>query len=149
MTWSVRDAAAFLDIIAQPDSRDWYALPEPNVRFAGEIDKRRGRSAHRLLRALGGHAPEREICERVDAAVECLETLGAKSRSSMRAFPIKADLFRKIWATGIASSLSTYPKESRAVMDPAMVALGRMGPLRSITWTISRLSMRAGNSARA
>ena len=78
-TMSVRDAALMMNVLKQPDARDWTSLPPDGTRLPGGARRRHRRPAHRLFadaRLRQGHRPGGRR-RGAPAAVNELPTLGA------------------------------------------------------------------------
>lgn len=127
ITRTARDAALMLDIMARPDARDPYSPPVWPTPYAEEAQK--GVAGLRIAYCgdLGGHKSDPEIAALTRAMAMKLADLGARVEEISSPIADCSDLFRKIWATGIALTMRAFPKDARAMMEPAMVALGEWG----------------------
>ena len=120
MTRTVADAALMLNVLAQPDARDWHALPYERARLA-----RRPRRRHRGLRIayspdLGYANVDPEVAASVRKAVGVFADLGAKVEEKHPGFENPEPIFRTHWFSGAALLLKRIPKEKRSSIDPGL-----------------------------
>ena len=84
MSRTVADSALFLNVIAEPDARDWYQQPFAQVDFSWNLD--------RSLRGTRiAYSPRLGWVERVDAEVETIVSAVAKRFSELGAQVFDAD----------------------------------------------------------
>jgi aspartyl-tRNA(Asn)/glutamyl-tRNA(Gln) amidotransferase subunit A len=127
MTRSVTDAALMLNVIAQPDARDWHALPyEPRDWRSGleqgVADLRIAFSAN-----LGYARVDPEVAKIVSDAVAVFAELGAKVEEKDPGFPDSAPIFVTHWFSGAAFLLKGIPKEKHQLIDPALLDVAEQG----------------------
>ncbi|HSK41560.1 MAG TPA: amidase, partial [Arenibaculum sp.] len=127
MSRTVEDAALMLTVIAEPDARDWFALPHDRRDYrVGLEDGLRGlRIAYSP--DLGHVEVDAEVSKAVEAAVAVLEDLGAAVERVDPGFADPLDTFSKLWFTGAANALSAIAPEPRAGMDPGLLEIARQG----------------------
>ncbi|HEY1706959.1 MAG TPA: amidase [Rhizomicrobium sp.] len=127
MTRGVEDGTMLLDVLAQPDPRDWFSLPASGVRYVDRLKD--GVKGLRIAYSptLGFAKVDPEIAALVEAAAMTFESLGADLELVDHVMDDPTDIFRKIWATGCAHSVAAFPKEAQADMDPGLVALAAYG----------------------
>lgn len=79
MTRSVRDAALLMDVIAQPDTRDWMSLPPATADYAARLEGLSARGLRiGLLTDMGcGLTPEAPVQEAARQAAAALQAAGA------------------------------------------------------------------------
>ncbi len=120
MTRSVEDAALMLNVIAEPDPRDWTALPFQGIDFTAGL--RAGVAGLRVAYspALGYATVDRDVAGLVAAAAECFEEMGAVVEEVDPGFADPAPMFRTLWWTGAAGAFGQLPAESIALMDPEL-----------------------------
>jgi aspartyl-tRNA(Asn)/glutamyl-tRNA(Gln) amidotransferase subunit A len=127
MTREVRDAAAMLNVLARPDHRDPYALPQDgNDCLAGIED---GVHGWRIAYSpdLGYATVDPEIAESCAAAARRFETLGASVDEVGSVFESPREALLTLWAAGAARVLASFPAEKRALCDPGLIAVGAAG----------------------
>lgn len=127
MTRDVEDGALLLDVLAQPDARDWFALPASGVRYADVLAQ--GVKGLRIAYSptLGFAKVDPAIAALVEAAAMTFESLGATVELVEHVMDDPTDTFRKIWATGCAHSVAAFPAAAQADMDPGLVELAAYG----------------------
>ena len=127
MTRSVSDAALMLDVLALPDSRDWFALPYDgrDYRIGLEDGVRGLRIA--FSPTLGFAAVEPEVAELVASAAAAFAELGARVEQVDPGFEDPIAVFRTHWYVGAANLLRGFTGEQRAKMDPGLQEIGAAG----------------------
>ena len=127
MARRVADAARMLNVIARPDARDRFALPDDPVDYAAELGK--GVEGLRIAFSptLGYARVDPEVAAIAAAAATRFVELGAEVEEVHTVMDDPTDVFRMIWATGSALNVRGYPTEARAGMDPGLVALAEYG----------------------
>jgi aspartyl-tRNA(Asn)/glutamyl-tRNA(Gln) amidotransferase subunit A len=143
MTRSAEDAALMLQIMAQPDRRDWQALT------TGAPDYRSGlKDGVRGLRIGYGADPgfagvDPEIAKLVLDACRALESMGA--------IIVPADLdlrgarepFRAYWCAGLSLLVSKLDADFREKADPALLRAATFGASLSLADYLRLMSERA------
>src|SRR5688572_14932601 len=127
MTRSVADAALMLNVLAQPDARDWHALAyDPrDWRMGldqGVADLRIGFSAN-----LGYAKVDPEVAQIVSDAVAVFAELGAKVEEKDPGFPDSAPIFVTHWFSGAAFLLKGIAKEKHKLIDPGLLEVAEQG----------------------
>ncbi len=120
MTRRVKDAALLMNVIAQPDNRDWFSLPYDSTDYLKGLGK--GVKGLRIAFSprLGYVDVNPEIAALVRKAVETLEGLGAHVEEVDPGFSDPAECFRVLWFSGARSILGQLPPEKKALLDPAL-----------------------------
>ena len=124
---SVADAAAMLTVMAQPDPRDWYALPADQRSYAEELGE--GVAGLRLAYcpSLGGAEPESRVLAPVEAAVGLLRDLGAEVEEVGPLFPPLRPDFERYWLAGFATLIRDLPAVALDSLDPRLRPLAEAG----------------------
>jgi aspartyl-tRNA(Asn)/glutamyl-tRNA(Gln) amidotransferase subunit A len=141
---SVRDAGLMLNVLKQPDARDWTALPyDPSDCLAGLDDGIRGvRIAYSP--ALGyAHNVHPEVAAAVDAAARQLEELGAVVEAVDPGFEDPLDITTGLWFVGAWTMWNTLTPAQQAVTDPDFRAEAELGS-RLSALDVQRLNLRRG-----
>lgn len=127
MARSVADAALMLTVIAEPDDRDWYALPnEPRDWRIGLADGVKGLRIAFSPR-LGLARVDREVANAVKRAVGTLADQGAIVEEADPDVSDAEDAFRTLWFTGAANLLRDVSATKLALIDPGLRAVAEMG----------------------
>jgi len=124
---SVADAALMFGAIAQPDKRDWFALPHDkrdtlegleggvrNLRIAFSAD-------------LGYAKVDREVAALVKKAARALEDLGAKIEEHDPGFEDPQEIFTRHWFPGAAAFVRGVPPAKRKLMDKGLLDVAKKG----------------------
>lgn len=127
---STADAALMLDVMSQPDHRDWYALPFEDRSYRDGLDTGvRGLTiAFSPDLGLGGVDPD--VARVVGDAVSVFADLGARVVEVDEVSPHFANArktFEMLGFPGIALSVTQFTKEERARMDPGLVEVAKLG----------------------
>ncbi|MGE0736653.1 MAG: amidase [Alphaproteobacteria bacterium] len=133
MTRSVADAALMLNVIAQPDWRDWFALPPTAEDYLKDIDKG-GAKGLRIAfsRNLGGHKVMPEVKRLVDQAVKALGALGADMIEDEPQLGNVAETFQVHWYAPAHALVNSFSPEAQAQIDPGLREIARIGGTYSI-----------------
>jgi aspartyl-tRNA(Asn)/glutamyl-tRNA(Gln) amidotransferase subunit A len=127
MTRTVADAALMLTVMAEPDARDWYALPSTGYDWRDSL----GMSVKGWRIAFSpdlGHAKvDPEIAALVRAAAETFTALGAHVEEVDPGLGDQHDTFRTHWFNGAARLQQTMTEDELAMLDPGFRAVGIAG----------------------
>jgi aspartyl-tRNA(Asn)/glutamyl-tRNA(Gln) amidotransferase subunit A len=127
ITRTVHDAALLLDVLSQPDPRDWSALPyDPRDYRVGLDDGVRGcRIAYSAN--LGYADVDPEVAGLVARAAKRFVELGARVEEADPGFVGVQEVFRRHWFTSAAYLLKNVTPQQKAVMDPGLVQVAEQG----------------------
>jgi aspartyl-tRNA(Asn)/glutamyl-tRNA(Gln) amidotransferase subunit A len=130
MARTVEDLALLLDVIGQPDARDWQALPAPASFRAGLED---GVSGLRIAFSpdLGYARVDGEVAALVDRAASGFAELGAHVERADPGFADPRATFDALWHAGAGKVVAALADTSR--VDPGLLAVAAAGqaiPLR-------------------
>lgn len=120
MTRSVKDAALMLNVLAQPDARDWHALPYDGADYARGLDKGLKGLKIAWSPALGHADVDPEVAALVEKAVHSLASLGAEIERADPGFENPAPLFRTIWWAGARGIAARLPRKALKRLDPGL-----------------------------
>lgn len=118
ITRTVRDAASMLNIMAQPDIRDWTALPPDNVNHLADIEG--GVAGLKIAFSLTlGHVEfvDPEIAALVTAAAKAFEELGAVVEEVDPDLADAQAVFQTHWFASAAAAGNTVPMEKHYLLD--------------------------------
>jgi aspartyl-tRNA(Asn)/glutamyl-tRNA(Gln) amidotransferase subunit A len=127
MTRTVEDAALMLTVLAEPDPRDWYALPADGTDYTNGLDGGVADLRIAFSPTLGGHRVDPEIAALVAAAARSFAELGAAVEEAEPELPDCAAAFRTHWYAGAANLLSGFTEDQKALMDPSLVEIAAEG----------------------
>ena len=124
---TVTDAALFLNVVTQPDDRDWRALPPDGRDYRiGLDDGVRGlRIAY--APALGGAEAAAEILAATSEAVRVYQDLGAVVEEVGEVIVPLKPRFETYWIAGFATRLRGMAEEKRALLEPDFRTLAEAG----------------------
>ncbi len=127
-TRSVRDAALMLDVMKQPDARDWTALPpDASDSTAGLDDGIRGLRiawSPTLGYAKNVHP---EVAAAVAAAVRDLQALGAHVEAVDPGFEDPLEIITGLWFAGAWTLWNSLTPGQQALTDPDFAAQALLG----------------------
>ena len=127
MTRTVADAALMLNVLAQPDARDWHALPYDPRDWRTGLEQ--GVADLRIAYSpnLGYAKVDPEVAALVKKALAVFEELGAKVEEKHPGFQDPSALFQTQWYSGAAFLLKGIPKEKHALIDPGLRESAALG----------------------
>jgi len=131
MTRTVEDAALMLTVMAEPDARDWYALPYDGRDWRVGLND--GVAGLRIAFSprLGRARVDPEVARIVARAVASLADLGAIVESEDPDIEDAEAAFRTFWTIGAASLLRTVASPKRKLLDPGFRAIAEGGANRT------------------
>ena len=127
MTRTVGDAALMLNVLSQPDARDWSALPFDGRDYRVGLDG--GISDLRIAFSptLGFADVDPSVEDKVRAAVQTLSDLGAKVEEIDPGFDSPRSIFLTLWFSGAARMTANFTDEQRKLLDPGLLHIAEMG----------------------
>ena len=127
MSRSVKDAALMMNVITQPDLRDWHALPYDERDYCAALDQ--GVKGMRIAYSsnLGYANVEPEVSEIVAAAVRVFSDLGAQVEERHPGFANPYPIFVKHWTSGAASFIAPMSDAQRDLVDPGLLRAAGAG----------------------
>jgi aspartyl-tRNA(Asn)/glutamyl-tRNA(Gln) amidotransferase subunit A len=125
MARTVEDLALLLDVIGQPDPRDWQALPAPPASFRTGLDD--GVAGLRIAFSpdLGYAHVDPEIAALVEAAAGAFAALGAHVARADPGFADPRATFDTLWWSGAARVVGGLSDTSEC--DPGLLAVAAAG----------------------
>jgi len=120
MTRSVEDACLMMNVISQPDARDWHSLPYDGTDYTAQLGKGIKGLKIAFSPTLGYVNVDPEIARLVRAAVDTLQDLGASVEEVDPGFEDPAACFRTLWWAGARSLLGRLPPAKRKLLDPTL-----------------------------
>ncbi|MGD2131849.1 MAG: amidase [Maricaulaceae bacterium] len=143
ITRTVEDAAAMLDVIAEPDPRD-PTLPPPAESFAGALagDIKGLRVA--FSPTLGYVDVRADVAEAVAAAARAFETLGAHVEEADPGFADPLDDLAQFFYGALAYRVRNYDEATMAKLDSSLAKI-----VRSPKWASLDRRLEAAEARRA
>jgi aspartyl-tRNA(Asn)/glutamyl-tRNA(Gln) amidotransferase subunit A len=143
-TMSVQDAALMMNVLAQPDARDWTALPFDGVDYLKDLEQ--GIKGLRIAYSSTlGYAKNvhPEVAAAVKQVAIDLEALGAEIVLADPGFDDPLEITTGLWFLGAWTVWNTLNSEQQAVTDPDFKAEALMGSQLSAL-QIQQLNARRG-----
>ena len=132
MARTVADGALFLNVISEPDARDWYQQPFPQVDFSWDLARGvRGAKIAFSPRLGWVKRVDAEVEETVAQAVKRFAELGAQVSEVDPPLGDPTSFFKTLFFSGAGFLLADYPEEKLALIDPNLRAM--VEESRSIT----------------
>ena len=127
MSRTVRDTALLMNVIAQPDARDWFALPADRRDYLEGLDE--GVRGWRIAYSanLGYADVDPEIAALVKQAAMRFVDLGAQVEEVDPDVAGADEIFRRHWYSGAAYLVRNFTPEQKRVMDPGLVDVAEQG----------------------
>lgn len=132
MTRDAADAALLMDVISQPDARDWSQLAPPHDSFRETV--KGGVRGMRIAYSpdFGGQVEvQPAVAAGVRRAVERLQEMGAVVEETDPGFEDPIEAFHSLWFAGAARVTQNFTAEQREKMDPALREISEDGAARS------------------
>ena len=143
-TMSVRDAALMMNVLKQPDARDWFSLPPDAGDYTARLDAGiaglKLAYSPRLGYAKNVHP---EVAAAVDAAVRRLADLGAIVEAVDPGIDDPLPITIGLWFVGAFTIWSGLTPEQQALADPDFAAEAEQGSTYSVL-DVQRLTLQRG-----
>ncbi len=130
MARTVADAALLLTVIAEPDWRDWTAVPFEGEDFRATLAEPLGglKIAYSKTLGLDGTRVWPEVHDLVDTAARSFAALGAHVEAVEPVWPHSPiDIFMAYWTLGAAKLLDDMSAEQIAKMEKSMIDYAEHG----------------------
>lgn len=120
LTRCVDDAVLAMNLIAQPDSRDWTASPRWMNEFDGEPEfELRGRRIA-FSPTLGYAKVDPEVAEIVRSAARAFEEMGAHVELVEEVFEDPISIYRPLFLAAYAHFTETWDEKRLSLLDPGL-----------------------------
>jgi aspartyl-tRNA(Asn)/glutamyl-tRNA(Gln) amidotransferase subunit A len=143
-TMSVADAALMMNVLKQPDARDWTSLPPDTSDYVDGLDG--GVAGLRIaFSPTLGYASnvDPQVAAAVSLAADELAELGAHVEAVDPGFADPLDITTGLWFTGAWTLWNQLSAEQQAVTDPDFAAEAALGSVLS-NLDVQRLNQRRG-----
>ena len=143
-TMSVRDAALMMNVIKQPDARDWTSLPPDSTDYLNGLDDgiRGWRIAYSPTLGYAKNV-DPEVAAAVAAAVQQLADLGAVVEQVDPGFDDPLDISTGLWFLGAWTVWNTLTPEQQSLTDPDFRAEAEIGS-RYSALQVQQLNLKRG-----
>ena len=143
-TLSVTDAALMMNVLSQPDARDWTSLPPERCDYLQGLDDgvRGLRIAYSPTLGYARNVNP-EVAAAVQQAVRDLESLGAVVEQVDPGFDDPLEITTGLWFLGAATIWAGLTPAQRALCDPDFAAEAALGAEFSAL-DIAQLNLRRG-----
>ncbi|MEY4076079.1 MAG: Acylamidase [Pseudomonadota bacterium] len=143
-TMSVRDAALMMNVMKQPDARDWTSLPPDATDYCvGLEDGIRGlRIAYSPTLGYAKNIHP-DVAAAVEAAVKVLQSLGAHVEQVDPGFEDPLEITTGLWFLGALSVWNGLSAEQQALADPDFKAEAVLGQKLN-TMDVQQLNLKRG-----
>ena len=140
-TMSVIDCALMLNVMKQPDARDWFSLPVDATDYTANLEK--GIQGLRVAYSptLGYAKVDPEVAKRVEDAVHVLQDLGAQVEQCDPGFADPIDISVGLWFSVVHQIWTAMSPEQQALTDPDFQAQAAQGAQYTFA-DIHRLQLR-------
>ncbi len=126
-TMSVEDAALMMNVLKQPDARDWTSLPPDDSDYTATLHD--GISGLKIAYSptLGYAQVHPEVAAAVEAAVQQLQALGAHVEQVDPGFEDPLEITTGLWFSGMWMVWNNLTPEQRTQPDPDFAAQAMAG----------------------
>ena len=142
-TMSVTDGALMMNVLKQPDARDWTSLPPDPSDYLDGLDAGIARLRILFSPTLGYARVHPEVADAVAAAAKQLEALGARVEEGDPGFDDPLPITTGLWFTGAWTLWNTLTAAQQEVTDPDFAAEARLGS-ELTNLEVQRLILRRG-----
>lgn len=127
MTRCVADAARMLTVMAEPDARDWHAMPYIPRDFSVGLDRGVAGMRIALSLTLGYAKVDPQVRELVRKAAGVLAEMGAIVEECNPGIADPTSIFEAHWFSGAANLRRSIPREKWALLDPGFMRFADAG----------------------
>lgn len=120
MARTVEDLALLLDIMAEPDRRDWTALPPNDVAYREQLGGEVSGLRIAYSPDLGFVQVDPEVAVAVEEAVRWFEEEGAHVEQADPGFEDPIHVYKTLWDSGAAQATRHYSEDQLQLMDPGL-----------------------------
>jgi aspartyl-tRNA(Asn)/glutamyl-tRNA(Gln) amidotransferase subunit A len=131
LTRNVEDAAAMLDILVLPDSRDWHALPYAPQNFSAALKKPLPKLRIAYASSINNIGATPAVLEALQNARRILERLGEVEEIKLNA-PHIVDIFNKHWSAAASYTVAQFNAREKKQLDPRFLHWAAQGDALSL-----------------
>jgi aspartyl-tRNA(Asn)/glutamyl-tRNA(Gln) amidotransferase subunit A len=127
-TMSVRDAALMMNVLKQPDARDWHSLPPDDSDYLADLEGGIRGLKIAYSPTLGyAKGVDPEVASAVQTAVQQLQLLGAQVEQVDPGIEDPLPITIGLWFTGAWAIWNTLTPEAQALADPDFASEAEAG----------------------
>jgi aspartyl-tRNA(Asn)/glutamyl-tRNA(Gln) amidotransferase subunit A len=126
LTRCVDDAALMLDVLTQPEPRDWHALPLPPPHFSAALKKPLQPLRIAYATSINNITPTPEVAEVLKKVRPALESLGKVEEITLTV-PWLVDVFNKHWSAVASWSVAQFNTKEKRKLDPRYLHWASVG----------------------
>ncbi|MHC4047174.1 amidase [Bradyrhizobium sp. 23AC] len=123
MARNVTDAALMLQVLAQPDARDWYALPPGDVDYFGALKSAPDNVRIGYTRDMGFVKVDSEVLKVVDHVVDHLRREGLAIEDCAFDLGDPTPTFDVLFQSQMAAAVRDFTDAQLALLDPGLQGL--------------------------
>jgi len=123
MTRTVADAALMMNVLIEPDGRDWYSLPYDPWDYQTGLELGVRRLKVGLSMTLGYADVDPEVEEKVRAAAKVFEDMGAEVEEIDPGFESPLNCFNMHWYSASRRLVKALSKEQQSLVDPDLLEM--------------------------
>ncbi|MBI3440979.1 MAG: amidase [Proteobacteria bacterium] len=131
LTRNVEDAALILDVLTQPDVRDWHALPYPPPSFVAALKKPLPRLRISYATSINGVNATPAVLDGLKKARKILEQMGDVQDITLHAQHM-IDIFNKHWSAVASYTVAQFNTREKKKMDPRFLHWASQGDTLSL-----------------
>jgi aspartyl-tRNA(Asn)/glutamyl-tRNA(Gln) amidotransferase subunit A len=143
MTRSVACAITTLKVMARPDDRDWYALPQPDPAWLDGLTARLAGLRIAYAPVLGGIGADSEVRGVVDPVIDMLRAHGADITEVGSITSELRPRFEAYWYAAFARRLRLIGEERWGELDPTFLEVAKRGLSLSVDQILDGEAARA------
>lgn len=117
LTKCADDAAAMLDVLAQPDLRDWNSSSAAKTDFSSVIDKPLPKLKIAVAHGINATSVQQDVLAVFEEKIKHLEALGTVEIIDLK-IPLLVDTFNSHWMAVASYMASDYTTKQKRDMDP-------------------------------
>lgn len=133
MTRNVRDGAMMLQVLSQPDVRDWTSLPPVDTDYLADLSASIKGKKIAYSPTLGYAKVHPEVAAAVKSAATLFEELGAIVEEVDPGFENPLPIFNTLWWSGAAFALRNLDDKQLNELDPGLRTVVEAGAKITLT----------------
>jgi aspartyl-tRNA(Asn)/glutamyl-tRNA(Gln) amidotransferase subunit A len=142
MARTVTDAALLLDVMCEPDPRDWTALPPPTRSYLEELDDGVAEMRVAFSPDLGYVGVDPEVAAAVERAAGALAELGAHVERVDPGFGDPREFQETLWSASCAKIVADLGDPPADVLDPGFARVAAAGRAISLADYLAAMKQR-------